>query len=83
MFQKAIVIGCPGSGKSTFARKMRDTVGLPLYYLDMLWHKTDKTNISAEEFDAALNDIVMQDKWIIDGNYQRTLEIRIKNCEFF
>ena len=81
MFQKIIVVGCPGAGKSTFSRKLRDILGLPLYYLDLLWHKPDKTNFSAVEFDKKLNDIILTDKWIIDGNYQRTLEIRLKNCD--
>ena len=39
--RKIIIIGCPGAGKSTFARKLRDDTNLPLYYLDMLWHKED------------------------------------------
>ena len=79
--RKVIVIGCPGAGKSTFARKLRDDTNLPLYYLDMLWHKEDKTNISREEFDTKLNDILKKDKWIIDGNYLRTLEMRLKECD--
>ena len=45
MFQKVIIIGCPGAGKSTFARRLSDKTHLPLYYLDMLWHKPDKTNV--------------------------------------
>lgn len=78
---KIIIIGSPGAGKSTFARKLRDTTGIPLYYLDMLWHKPDQTTISGEEFDAKLNKILKQNSWIIDGNYQRTLEARIKECD--
>ncbi len=81
MLKKILVIGCPGAGKSTFARKLRDVTGLPLFYLDMLWHKPDRTNISGEEFDEKLNDILGKDKWIIDGNYQRTLEVRMKACD--
>lgn len=76
--KKIIVIGCPGAGKSTFSRALRDKIGLPLYYLDMLWHKGDKTNISREEFDQKLSDILTKEKWIIDGNFGRTLEMRIK-----
>lgn len=79
--ERAIIIGCPGSGKSTFARKLRDATGLPLYYLDMLWHKPDKTNITKEEFDARLKEIIKKDKWIIDGNYRRTLEMRFEGCD--
>ena len=40
--QKVIVIGCPGSGKTTFAEKLNKKTGLPLYYLDAIWHKPDK-----------------------------------------
>jgi len=78
---RVIVIGCPGAGKSTFARGLRDITGLPLYYLNMLWHKPDRTNVSREEFDRRLDDIMSGDKWIIDGNYQRTLERRIAGCD--
>lgn len=78
---KVIVIGCPGAGKSTFARKLKEMTNLPLYHLDMLWHKPDKTNISKEEFDFKLNEILKTNKWIIDGNYQRTLEKRLKECD--
>lgn len=79
--EKVIVIGCPGAGKSTFARRLRDRTGLPLYYLDLLWHKPDRTNVSQEEFDRALAGLLNNDRWIIDGNYQRTLELRLKACD--
>ncbi len=81
MMQKIIVIGSPGAGKSTFSRKLRDKTGLPLHYLDMIWHRPDKTNITPEEFDAKLTDILKTDEWIIDGNYGRTLEMRLKACD--
>lgn len=78
---KIIVIGCPGAGKSTFSRNLRDKLGLPLYYLDMLWHKPDKTNCTREEFDKKLESVLKTDNWIIDGNYNRTLEMRMKACD--
>ena len=78
---KIIVIGCPGAGKSTFSRKLRDKLSLPLHYLDMLWHKPDKTNYTREEFDEKLSLILKTDKWIIDGNYNRTLEMRLSACD--
>ena len=64
-----------------FSRKLRDVTGLTLYYLDMIWHKPDGTNILREEFDEKLRSIISRDSWIIDGNYQRTLETRIKACD--
>lgn len=79
--KKVMVVGCPGAGKSTFARKLQELTGLPLYYLDMIWHKPDRTNISREEFDRRIREIVSQDAWIIDGNYNRTLELRMRECD--
>lgn len=79
--KRTVVIGCSGSGKSVFSRKLLDVTGLTLYYLDMIWHKPDGTNISREEFDKQLDSIISRDSWIIDGNYQRTLETRIKACD--
>ena len=32
--KKIIIIGCPGSGKSYFSKKLRDLTGYPLYHLD-------------------------------------------------
>ena len=78
---KVIVIGCPGSGKTTFAEKLHEYTGLPLYYLDAIWHKPDKTHISREDFDKRISEIFNEDKWIIDGNYKRTIEMRLKECD--
>ena len=75
--QKIIVIGCPGSGKTTFSKKLESLTRIPLYHLDSIWHKPDRTNISREEFDLRLGEIISRDAWIIDGNYGRTLERRI------
>ena len=78
---KVIVIGCPGSGKTTFAEKLHRKTGLPLYYLDAIWHKPDRTHISREDFDARINEIFAEDEWIIDGNYSRTIEMRLEVCD--
>lgn len=79
--RRVLVIGSPGAGKSTFARKLRSATGLPLYYLDMLWHRPDRTNVSEAEFDAALGAVLGTDRWIVDGNYLRTLERRLQACD--
>ncbi len=79
--KKVIIIGPSGAGKSTFARALRDKTNLPLYYLDMIWHKSDKTTVSREEFDSKLAEILIKEEWIIDGNYARTLETRLQYCD--
>ncbi|MCH5316325.1 MAG: AAA family ATPase [Eubacterium sp.] len=47
-YNKIIVVGCPGAGKSTFSRKLAEKTGIPLYHLDALYWKEDWTHISRE-----------------------------------
>jgi Adenylate kinase and related kinases len=79
--KKIIIIGCPGAGKSYFAKKLHKITKIPLYHLDMIWHKPDKTHISREEFDKILENIFLKEFWIMDGDFSRTMERRIQACD--
>lgn len=79
--RKIIIIGCPGAGKSYFAKKLHSISGIPLYHLDMIWHRKDKTHLSRTEFDEQLKKILQEKTWIIDGNYSRTMELRMQACD--
>lgn len=79
--QRVIVIGCPGAGKTWFARALQKKSGLPLYHLDLLWHLPDRTTVAQEVFDQKLDEILQRDRWIIDGNYLRTLKRRLAACD--
>ncbi len=75
--KKVLIIGCPGSGKSTFARKLHEITSIPLYYLDMIYRNADKTTVPHDIFDSRLDDILQKPTWIIDGNFSRTLKKRL------
>ena len=79
--KRIMIIGCPGSGKSTFARALEAKTGLPLYYLDMMYWNPDRTIKPKEEFRAKLKETVELPEWIIDGNYGSTLEVRLEACD--
>ena len=78
---RIIVLGCSGSGKSTFARRLHACTNLPLIHLDNVWWKADRTHISRKEFDHRLEKLLQGDKWIIDGDYSRTYEMRFHSCD--
>ena len=79
--EKIIVIGCPGSGKSTFSRKLNEIINIPLYHLDMMYWNKDKTIVEKTVFYENLDKVLQSDKWIIDGNYQSSMEKRMKQCD--
>ena len=79
--KKIIVIGCPGSGKTTFAKRLGEATRISIYHLDAIWHKPDKTHIPREEFDLRQEEIFATEEWIIDGNYRRTIEMRVSACD--
>lgn len=78
---KIIIIGCPGSGKSTFARALHKITELPLFYLDRLYWNEDRTTVPKEVFRQRLQDVLGQERWIIDGNYGSTMELRMQSCD--
>ena len=79
--KKVIVIGCPGSGKSTVSRTLYNKTGIPLYHLDMMYWNADKTTVEKSVFLERLSDVLEKDEWIIDGNYSSTMELRMVACD--
>lgn len=80
-YQKIIVIGCPGSGKSYFSKQIARITNIPLYHLDVLYWKPNWEASPREEFIKIIENIVNSNEWIIDGNYGKTLEKRFKAAE--
>lgn len=79
--ERILIIGCGGSGKSTLARELGLRLSLPVIHLDQLWWKAGWENVSIEEFDEKLEKILSRDRWVIDGNYNRTMPQRLRRCD--
>ena len=79
--QKIIIIGCPGSGKSVFARRLGETTGIPVVHLDNLYWNADRTTVPREVFRARLTRAMAGERWIIDGNYASTMALRLEACD--
>ena len=78
---RIMVIGCPGSGKSTFSKALHEITDIPLYHLDMLYWNADKTTVDKAVFREKLSGTIQKSQWIIDGNYGSTIELRLKACD--
>ncbi|MYL34703.1 DNA topology modulation protein [Pontibacillus yanchengensis] len=79
--RKIIVIGSPGSGKSTFSKRLASRLEIPVYHLDVLFWNPGWVESSREELKRNQYQLITQEKWIIDGNYRSTIDIRINAAD--
>lgn len=77
---RIIIMGSPGTGKSTLAYKIAQQMKLPLYHMDALfWEGTQ--NVSDDVLLERLDTLLQKEQWIIDGNYKDTLEMRVAKAD--
>ncbi|MBQ7801699.1 MAG: DNA topology modulation protein [Oscillospiraceae bacterium] len=79
--ERVIIIGCGGAGKSTLARQLGEKTGLPVVHLDKLFWRPGWVSVPPEEFDQAVREELAKEKWIMDGNFNRTLPERVRYCD--
>ena len=81
LLQRVLIIGSGGAGKSTLAKVLAERTRLPLIHLDRLYWRPGWTDTPREEWHATLREIVTRERWIMDGNYNGTLELRIPHAD--
>jgi adenylate kinase family enzyme len=75
---KIIIIGIAGAGKSTLARRLADSLNLPVLHLDTLWHATDYSAEAERLFREKQQTFInSHEHWLIDGNYSGSLDERL------
>jgi adenylate kinase family enzyme len=80
--ERVIIIGCGGAGKSTLARKLGEKTGLPVIHLDQVWWSPGNwQHMERPDFEKQLMKEMEKPRWILDGNFRRTLEMRLSKCD--
>jgi len=79
--QRVIILGCSGSGKSTVARKIGTAANLPVVHLDQHYFYPGWVEKSEAEWDQTVSDLCSEDRWVMDGNYSKTLDARLASAD--
>jgi adenylate kinase family enzyme len=70
---RVLVWGCPGSGKSTFARALCKITGLPHVSIDAHFWQPGWVEPDRAEFRERMKPILASEDWVLDGNYTTAL----------
>ncbi|TDL96631.1 DNA topology modulation protein [Macrococcus carouselicus] len=79
--RRIMIIGSGGSGKSTLARQIGHKLNLPVHHLDAYMWKPNWELSSRAEQREIQSQLMKDDKWIIDGNYSGTMDIRLMEAD--
>lgn len=80
-FNRIIVVGNNGSGKSYLAKELSSITGIPLVHLDVEFWRPNWGKPTNEEWRKKQIDIMSNRQWIIDGNHTDTMELRFKTTD--
>jgi adenylate kinase family enzyme len=79
--ERVLVIGSGGSGKTTLARMLAERLGLPLIHLDALHWRPGWNPTPPDEWQRVVETLIAQPRWVMDGNYGGTLDVRLAACD--
>ena len=79
--RKVLVIGSGGAGKSTFARRLGESLGLPVVHLDSCYWKPGWVEPPKDVWLKTVEGLLARDEWVMDGNYSDTLNVRLAACD--
>lgn len=80
--KRIAIVGCPGTGKTTFAFKLAKATKLPLVHLDYYYHQTEHDYYHDKQaWIKRVEALINQDKWIMDGNYSSTFDSRFQRAD--
>lgn len=80
--KRVSIVGCPGAGKSTYARALAKKTGIPLFHLDYYYHQKDcNYDKNKQAWLDKLEKLTSGDLWVIEGNYGSSYEQRIPKSD--
>lgn len=79
--ERVAVVGSGGAGKTTFCRELGRRTGLPVIHLDRYFWRAGWKPSSVDQWRKTMAELVAGDRWIIDGNYGASLDLRLARTD--
>ena len=79
--KKILILGSCGAGKSTLAKRLHKLLDIPIIHLDEHYWKPNWTRPERDEWQEKVANLVKGEKWIMDGNYRSSLDIRLPQAD--
>jgi adenylate kinase family enzyme len=79
--RKVLVIGSGGAGKSTFALRLGEALGLPVVHLDSCYWQPGWVEPPKDAWLKTVEGLLGREAWVMDGNYSGTLPVRLAACD--
>lgn len=79
--KKVYIFGSSGSGKSTLGYSLSHLLHLPHIELDAIHHQPGWTSLEPDLFRSQVENLVMQERWIIDGAYSAVRDLVISQAD--
>ena len=81
--RRVVVYGTTGSGKTTVAARIAQSLGVPHIELDAIFWLPDWTKKPSEEFKTEVSTLLQsyQDGWVCDGNYSALRELTLPQAD--
>jgi adenylate kinase family enzyme len=76
-----VIVGAYGSGKTTLARRLGALTGARVYHLDATRWDSGWVLRPRDEWLQELDGVLAGGAWIVDGNFEATLERRLAACD--
>ncbi|MEK7479616.1 MAG: AAA family ATPase [Patescibacteria group bacterium] len=79
--KRILVLGSGGAGKSTITEELHKILRLPIIRLDEHYWHPGWVRPEHDEWEKKVQELIQNNEWIIDGNYQSTLYLRIPRAD--
>ena len=79
--ERVAVLGSPGAGKTRFSLALAEITGLPVIHLDQAYWRPGWTEPATVDWRRTVTEIVSAPRWITDGNYGGTMDIRLPRAD--